>query len=62
MQKARRGGTSSALRDDDRRNAAEDLCLDKITQYMEDIANAENTRRYWGYPINSTFISLEDLW
>jgi len=62
MQRARRGGTTSTLRGEEKKNVQEDICLDKIRDHMDDIANGENTRRYWGYPINSTFISLEDLW
>lgn len=60
--KARQGGTNSTLRDS-RMNNNEDLDVsaisDMIRKATEDDAHG---KRAWGFPINSTFITLDLLW
>jgi hypothetical protein len=61
--KARQGGTNSTLRSETRQNADEDLDVsaisDKIRKATEDDAHG---MRAWGFPINTTFITLDRLW
>ena len=33
-----------------------------MAQKLEQLAKSDQNKRVWGYPINTTFTSLENLW
>ena len=58
---ARRGGNSSELLEE-RKMQNEHIDIGTISTKLDKVAQQDQNKRVWGFPLNSTFTSLENLW
>ena len=58
---ARHGGISSDLLGD-RKDRSENMDIVAISNKLTAIAQQDSNKRVWGFPLNTTFTSLDNLW
>ena len=58
---ARRGGNYSELLEE-RKSQNEHIDIGSISIKLDKVAQQDQNKRVWGFPLNSTFTSLENLW